>query len=949
MSTARAKQQRMLDFATEVLGNREHQYLGRGINTALRPLRDEYLASLPVLAKDNWEIVQWHARRSDWGWCNTLLQILSALSDTSAVRRCLQHGSGPGCSSSGAQPGNPEPACNSSGAQTGKPGCSSSGGVPSSSGVQPDSSEASSSSGAQPGCSSSGPRSIQAAASATAEHIISLRASSYARIVISVASQYAWYMMMYTVCMPEGLAAVLVPEQTASRRAMRQVRESWENVQNLHRAAASQPACAKLYEDIYWAHSNVLVHEAMLICEQNEWNPEKMAVRKMVYDIWAGVADTKRVLEDVFGALKNVSTRNKNGHMSAHHAYFEASFAKVLHGQPQLAKPESGPGLRQLRSRECAPRNMLSQTVLPSDYAVPLCVPLKSMTEAMYRTSPDHPLPDALAADDILKKNPRVPWRPAGPAAIMRMVAASQYCQKEAASEWQHATHAWCGTLLCSGCVFVDQRDQSVFLSLGFQKWVALVVPLERVQCGDCTYFVLSGGLQQLAGGVSRPTAVVNHSVTDESHFRGVLVECLAPSQVPEQLCNRGIAWRQLEIMGLVPHAILMQLVMTVNILSGIARAFKICVSRRPGEKSLTKRAYVESIVAHFFPKESWQTTQEMVHHCMAGPAPMVSALDEATDLLDAENVRDFEVQAPAERNAPAPAENVPAEAAAAPAPAPAPAENVPAEAAAAPAPKPVDAASPEARRKAAAVNRHGPQQNFTPDAIKALVPGRCRIPGVYIVWRRTINQWEARYSGALPRASLSVTWDGRRQLTELEALCQVLDWLWLQHERSGAKSDSERAPSFENIMDAMTEMHHEWQLRAEATAAPAVAAEPPAEAAAAPAVAAEPPAEAAAAPAAVGRGRGCGRGAKAAAKTGGGRGSRGRGRKGGKGRGRAKVEAAPGSPPPPPPPPDDASSDSSTSSECEASAAVVAPGVAAAPGEGALTLDEELFGTHSD
>ena len=126
----------MLEFATEILRNREHQYLGRGINMALRPLRDEYLASLPVLAKDNWEIVQWHARRSDSGWCKTLLQILSALSDTSLLRRCLQHGSGPGCSSSGDQPGNP--ACNSSGAQTGNPGCSSSGGVPrSSSGVQP--------------------------------------------------------------------------------------------------------------------------------------------------------------------------------------------------------------------------------------------------------------------------------------------------------------------------------------------------------------------------------------------------------------------------------------------------------------------------------------------------------------------------------------------------------------------------------------------------------------------------------------------------------------------------------------------------------------------------------------------------------------------------------------------------------------------------------------------
>ena len=236
-------------------------------------------------------------------------------------------------------------------------------------------------------------------------------------------------------------------------------------------------------------------------------------------------------------------------------------------------------------------------------------------------------------------------------------------------------------------------------------------------------------------------------------------------------------------------------------------------------------------------------------------------------------------------------------------------------------APKPEVAAASDHTRKAGAELRHGPQQNFTSTAIKELVPGECRIPGVYLVWRRTISQWEARYKGALPCGSLSVTWHGRRQLTELEALCQVLDWLWLQHEKSEAKTDSDVAPSLERIMDALTQLHHEWDLRAadfaqappdtadspmRAAAAPADAAAPPAKAAAppAPADAVTPIAEAAAAAATPGHGKGSGRGrmgrAAAAKEAGRGRGrNRGRGRTsavagrvGGTGRGRRQDEA---------------------------------------------------------
>ena len=904
LPTVRAKQQRMLDFATEVLGNREHQFIGRQINEALRPLRDEYLASLQPLAESNLEIAYWHARRSDFGWCKTLSQILAVLSDPRILRRCLHCGSGPGWGSSGVAGGSgaqPNPggssssssSSSSSGGQSNNPDRSSSvsqprsapspGGQPnpgcsSSGGLQPSSGSSSATQHDRPGCSSMD----------TAENILALRALTCAHIVTHVASQYAWYMMMYTYCMPEGLAAVLQPDEVASKSAMSRVRATWENVQKLSRSAAAQPRYAgKLSEDIYWAHSNVLVHEAMLICQENEWKHSSDAVRKMAYDMWAGVGDTKRVLEDVFAALKNVSTRSKNGHISSHHAYFEACYAKVLHG--------GQPGLQQLRSSELRPRRMLSQTLPAADWCVPLCVPLKAMKEGMYRTSPDHVLPEVLAAEDILAKKPRVPWRPAGPAAIMRMTAATLYCNAEVASEWQHAAQAWCGNLLSRGSLFLDTRDQSVFLSLGFQKWVALGVPLQTVQCGGSTYFVLPGGLQQLAtsqGGLQQLTAspsglqqlaafqprvVVNHSVTDESHFRGILVECMAPSQVPEALAKHGIVWRQVQVIGLVRHAILKQVVMTIDTLSSIARAWDIRVTRRPGEKGITKRAYTESLVEHFFGDDLWQTRQELAHHCMTGPLPVASALDEATDLLDEENMREFET-APQEAGGPAPAE--PAAVHEAEAAGPPPSGAAAPDAVEAPEPPPVAAAAPapagrappkaqveDQRRKAKKAIKHGPQLNFTGAAVKELVPGSCMIPGVYLVWRRTISQWEARYYGALPRASLSVTWGGRRQLTELEALCEVIDWMWLQHEQSQNKKDTDVVPTLDVIMRALTDLHHEWDLRAPSDdhdAAPA----------------AEPPVEAAAAPAADAHGR------------------RGRGqvRRGGRGRGRGRgkgVDAA--------------------------------------------------------
>ena len=123
---------------------------------------------------------------------------------------------------------------------------------------------------------------------------------------------------------------------------------------------------------------------------------------------------------------------------------------------------------------------------------------------------------------------------------------------------------------------------------------------------------------------------------------------------------------------------------------------------------------------------------------------------------------------------------------------------------------------------------KHGPQQNFTPECIKALVPGRSKIPGVFIVWRRTTKTWEARYAGALPVESCSKVWDGSlHKLTELEALMRCLDWMWAQHGNSSLAHDplvSNLRPTREEVKHTLCQLHQEWEHR-EAVAAAAVAA----------------------------------------------------------------------------------------------------------------------------
>lgn len=334
---------------------------------------------------------------------------------------------------------------------------------------------------------------------------------------------------------------------------------------------------------------------------------------------------------------------------------------------------------------------------------------------------------------------------------------------------------------------------------------IELIVPTREVG-GERFFFADRGKLV--------PVVLVNHAVNGT--FRASLVEVTAAPAVIVRA--GGLAWREVFTTDLVTHMILKRCVLTKPLLSQLCQTLGIPVRKRPGEKSITKLAYLEAVVAHTFPEEPNETRAELAHTWSVGPHagnPSGGLGDEAVDLLDEDNQADF--AADNGGGNPDRSDQLDEEAADAAGlnqlgrAADAGGLNQPAggEAAAPPAPA-APAGAPGAKKP----QWRGPQQNFTLQCIKELVPGRCKIPGVFLVWRRTIRQWEARYQAGLPKTSMSKTWGGKQGLTELDALLRTVDWMWAQHEQAGLMGVGEEPPSVEKVRAALDQLHAEWASR---------------------------------------------------------------------------------------------------------------------------------------
>ena len=172
-----------------------------------------------------------------------------------------------------------------------------------------------------------------------------------ADLVVAMAAQFTWYMLQFSTCFPDVLAATLHPSADVGQAVVDQARRTWQNACKLSTGLAPE-----LLNDLHWAHTYPIVHELVHVFDAHNWQVAASAVRSAAYETFAGVPDTKRVLEDVFADLKNVSQRCKNKHMSRYHGFFEAAFAKILHpSAKQAASPSLVPPASDWDAPPCCP------------------------------------------------------------------------------------------------------------------------------------------------------------------------------------------------------------------------------------------------------------------------------------------------------------------------------------------------------------------------------------------------------------------------------------------------------------------------------------------------------------------------------------------------------------------------------------------------------------------
>jgi len=260
----------MLEFSTGVLSDREYQYLARCMLAAILPLRTSYVDAVKTFSKGLVSTCHWQACRSVGGWQVELMRIVGAWRSPQVLTRC-------GISTLRAAP-----------------------------------------------C----PAAATAAGGQHAddEHAMAVRASALTDLLLATAGNFAWYMLKFSVCFPDVLAATLHPKLGAGQAGLDKARVTWNNASVAFSTRSAQALC----EDLHWAKNQPVCHELVHVLESHNWQVRSAAVRRAAFIVFGGIVDTKRVLEDCFAALKNASQRNKNRHMSKHHGYFEAAFAECL-------------------------------------------------------------------------------------------------------------------------------------------------------------------------------------------------------------------------------------------------------------------------------------------------------------------------------------------------------------------------------------------------------------------------------------------------------------------------------------------------------------------------------------------------------------------------------------------------------------------------------------------
>jgi hypothetical protein len=405
------------------------------------------------------------------------------------------------------------------------------------------------------------------------------------------------------------------------------------------------------------------------------------------------------------------------------------------------------------------------------DFEAPLPVGTHAVTQKMF--SPfGHKVDKRIGLSDLLdstRAQKTRPWQPAGAVAQRRIVAAAAALLDVPYSQ---IGSLWTCCLMGHGLLFL-RDDGKAFVSLGPTKWMWMAWPLVKRVVPGSTFWFLDEK--------EYPVLLSNNSVLASSKWKGLPVEIRSPTTLPAG--EFAVAWQQVgDDELLLAFALRHGVRLTKEDLTNLCEQCDLTPSPLPGEKSITVRSLATALVAFVFDGEL-PCTREAIVDLLIGSRPKRATSGDAQKALDAlacldESERE-EFKKLKEHCTRVIEEGL------------------------------GDAGPVAVSTQSRVGSARGSKQNMTPMHLRKLIPFEGGRPAVCsLCWQATARAFQGYYTGAVPRSSVSHSYQGPRTPDDpVLALSFVVRWLWSKH------GQPDRCPDDESIRQAFELAHHERSM----------------------------------------------------------------------------------------------------------------------------------------
>jgi hypothetical protein len=572
----------------------------------------------------------------------------------------------------------------------------------------------------------------------------------------------AWRHLPYSNCLPSLFSTVHDPAY--AEKGMMKARLIFETLLDAKRVSMTGPpdiraALAKVLKCVYFSRQPL----TLLLCayaQEGEWRSDDVEVQTIMRSLDETIVNTKFNLEDAIGHLKDKCTKNANRVMGRYQSYYH------LANRHQLSNPSNVVGDKADRFSGQSRGHVYEHFVLPaSDYSLPMDVSTSKIEDGVFQAG-DHQLSDCGLEELLREKGQDTTFQPAGPAASKRMTTAVELLLQQRPHGYVDVAKSIFAGFFGHGLVFLEVETKRPYLALGSSDFgfAALELETKTIDVGTaaetCVFYFVDGTAR-----VEEAT-----SVTIRLNLSAIHCQYMGIPTKAIELKDMGISWCQTaDAMDVVPFAIQHSVKMSQDLLKQTCK--ELGLEPKVGKKEVT-RAFATALVEHFFAGEDTAYKRMLVDGIVNGKpkAALNASYSDSFDiweLLDDKIKVDFDdVKTMALKGL-------------------------------------VDRAAANASHTRDANGPRCQTFDYTPAALKDLIPERGMMQGCYLCWQRSKQSFHGYYPGATPTSSTSRGWGGPRTTPhEHIALHMVVAWLWNQHAKLNECCDGR--PTMDTIRNTL-------------------------------------------------------------------------------------------------------------------------------------------------